>query len=282
MVVHILNFLHQKGFQKLLCVLCSSMYFIKGKGWVKCKYHVDFRAYEFVIGKKSFLSLGAGWAYDFEYLKGLTINTYNYFYLPSSGDCVIDLGAGLGEESIIYASLVGPSGQIHAVEANASTYAGLKYLVDKNSVRQMTPHHLAIYNEEAQVTIEDDPENYLTNTINSGSSKNSVNLVRGTTFDSFVRENQINRIDFLKSNIEGAEQFLIDGMKDSVTKVKNVCISCHDFRHLFHNHGEFYMTKEKIVAFLKGNGFEVTIRKTGNRVVDDYVYGRNLHFKNNT
>jgi FkbM family methyltransferase len=255
------------------------MYFVKGKTHVKCNYFSEFRAYEFVIEGKTLLSSGAGWAFTPDYLKSLIADSYNFYYMPLPGDCVVDLGAGLGEESIVYSLLVGPSGKVHAMEANARTYAGLKYLADKNNYPQLIPYNLAIYNKDEKVTIEDDEENYLTNTINTASSLNSVKLVQGITFDQFVIENGIDKIDFMKSNVEGAEQFLIEGMKNSVSRVRNLCISCHDFRHRYHDHGQFYMTKEKIVTFLKDNGFEITIRNTGNRVVDDYVYGRNLRFK---
>ncbi|HEV8512375.1 MAG TPA: FkbM family methyltransferase, partial [Cyclobacteriaceae bacterium] len=94
--------------------------------------------------------------------------------------------------------------------------------------------------------------------------------------DQLVKENKIERIDFLKSNIEGAEQYLIEGMSESIGMIRNMCISCHDFRQVYHNHGEFYMTKEKVKSFLEANGFEVTVRQSGNRVIDDYLYAKNI------
>jgi hypothetical protein len=39
------------------------------------------------------------------------------------------------------------------------------------------------------------------------------------------------------------------------------------------------MTKDKVVDFLSRHGFEITIRKTGNRVVDDYIYATNPKLK---
>ena len=198
--------------------------------------------------------------------------------MPKQGDYVIDLGAGLGEETVIYAILVGKTGKVHSLEANPSTYAGLKYMCEQNKFTWVSPHHLAIFNTDGEVTIEDDDENYLTNTINANNKKSEGVRVKAKTLDSLVRDNGITRIDFLKSNIEGAEQFMIEGMKESIKIIRHLCISCHDFRHTQHNHGEFYMTKSKITAFLKANGFEVTTRSTGDALVDDYVYGRNTNF----
>jgi FkbM family methyltransferase len=198
--------------------------------------------------------------------------------VPKPGDCVIDLGAGLGEETVIYALLIGNGGKVHALEANPTTYAGLKFMCMQNQFNWVTPHHLAIYNADGEVTIEDDDQNYLGNTINAQTSKQGFR-VAAKTLDTLVRDQGITKIDFLKSNIEGAEQFLIEGMKDSVKILRNVCISCHDFRHNDHKHGEFYLTKNKVISFLANNGFEVSTRNTGNSLIDDYVYGRNTNIE---
>lgn len=255
------------------------MYFLKGYGYVRTIYQPAFRAYEYNVKGVAFLSMGPGWAYSFTYLKELLVTTYCHQYLPQSADCVVDIGSGLGEEVVIFALLVGEKGSVHALEANPSTYAGLKHICQQNKFNWVIPHHAAIYNQDGWVTIEDDEENYLTNTITVEDAQKSGLSVNSKTLDSFVRENNISKIDFLKSNIEGAEQFLIQGMMNSIGILRNVCISCHDFRHVFHNHGEFYMTKQKVIAFLEEHGFEIIIRNTGNRVVDDYIYGKNTRIK---
>jgi FkbM family methyltransferase len=274
LVISCLNFLHRKGFRSLLTWISRAAYFLKGYGNVPVYYHPRYRAYEYRVKGTSYLSLGPGWAYSYDYLKNMLQETYCHYYLPKDGDCVVDVGSGLGEEVVIYASLVGKSGTVHALEANPSTYAGLKHMCDQNNFRQVKAHHLAIYKTDGEVTIEDDEENYLVNTINSEKTEKSF-VVKAKTLDSLVKENHITRIDFLKSNIEGAEQYLVDGMKDSLPIILNFCISCHDFRHVYHNHGEFYLTKEKIRAFLEANDFTVTVRHTGDRVVDDYIYAKN-------
>jgi hypothetical protein len=49
------------------------------------------------------------------------------------------------------------------------------------------------------------------------------------TFDHFIEQEKISRVDFLKINIEGAEADLIEGMAKSIAIVKNLAVSCHDF-----------------------------------------------------
>lgn len=271
-----LNYLHRKGFYKTLCLMSQTMYFIKGFGYVKATYHKAFRAYEYKVWGTVYLSLGPGWAFNFEYLKEMLTSTYCHQYLPQSGDCVVEIGAGLGEEVSVYALLVGDKGVVHALEANPATYAGLKYMCEENKFGWVMPHHIAIYNTDGEVTIEDDEENYLTNTINVTLPSKPEFKVKAKTLDTLVKEHNISKINFLKSNIEGAEQYLIEGMNESVKIIQNICISCHDFRHNYHNHGEFYMTKHKVKTFLETNGFEITTRSTGNVVVDDFIYAKSI------
>jgi FkbM family methyltransferase len=272
-MIRLLNFLHRNGFYDLLTIISRLAYASKGRN-VQVRYHQDFRGYEYREDMVSYISLGPGWAYGFDYLLGIAKETYNYYYMPKAGDVVFDIGAGLGEESVVYSQLVGPTGHVHAFEANPITCRGLKFMCEKNNFNWTSPHNLAIYNSNGEVVIEDDFENYLVNTIHGDTSTTGMK-VRAITFDSFINQNSIKRVDFLKCNIEGAEQFLIEGMEKSLPMIHHLCISCHDFRQVYHQHGEFYMTREKVINFLKSRGFEVKTRETDNRVTNDYVYARN-------
>ncbi len=274
-LVKILNHLHTSGYYRFLSILCSIVYFVKGNGFVKVKYIQSFRAYECRIKGISYLTPGPGWAYSYGYLSSLLASTYSYYYHPKLGDTAVDIGAGLGEESIVLAQLIGPSGMVVAVEANPITHQALEYACIRNNFGWVKVINVALFKMDDEVTIEDDAESYVGNTVNTTGGKNTFK-VRAITLDTLVETTNITRIDFLKLNIEGAEQFLLEGSQKSIQLVKNACISCHDFRHVYHQHGEFYVTHEKIKSFLISSGFEVITRNTGNVVVDDFVYAKRI------
>jgi FkbM family methyltransferase len=276
-VTTILNSLHRKRYFKLLSWICSIGYLLKGRGWVEVKYRPQSRAYLFRVRGITYMSLGPGWAYSFDYLKNQVMNTFCHFYIPKRGDCVVDLGAGLGEEALVIAQLVESSGSVYAIEANPFTFDGLEYACKTNRFDWVKAVNLAIFNKNGMVSIEDNDENYLGNTINMTDNKSIQ--VNALTFDSFIGSYQIKNIDFLKVNIEGAEQFLIEGMEKSIHLIKNVCISCHDFRHNFHQEDKFYVTKEKVKSFLTANGFEILKRDPTDPLIDDYVYATNTKLR---
>jgi FkbM family methyltransferase len=276
MMLNIINTLDRKGYKGLLLSVIRVAYLLKGFGYVSVKYHKGFRAYEFKVKGITYLSPGPGWAYSYQFLLNTLKNTFCHFYLPRPGDCIIDIGAGLGEETVIFSQLTGGTGKVFCIEANPHTYAGLEYLCRQNKFDWAKPMNVAIYNDDTTVVIEDDVENYLGNTINKAASAKKTFQIQAKTLDTLVGENNIKRIDFLKSNIEGAEQFMIQGMTHASGIIKNLCISCHDFRHRCNQDGEFYVTKGKVITFLKNAGFQVATRETGNPVVDDYVYASRI------
>lgn len=274
-MVKLLNQLHQNGFVQLLTVIIRIVYFLKGYGIVKCKFHREFMAYEIEISDRVFLSPGPGWAYSNTYLTKVLYESFCFYYKPKMGDYVIDLGAGLGEETIVFADLVGDTGRVISVEANPHVFKALKFVCDSNKFNSVTPVNVALYEEDGDVNIEDNFENYLVNTVNSKKEINS-SKVRGVTFDTLVKENHLNKIDFLKVNIEGAEQFLLKGSLNSIKLVQNMCISCHDFRQINNGESAFYRTKEKVRSFLVSNGFEVFSRDTDSVVVNDFLYAKKV------
>jgi FkbM family methyltransferase len=273
-MILLLNKLHRLGLYKILSGFCSLMYIIKYLKLVRVNYHPQYRAYSFKFKHNCYMSIGPGWAYNTNYLENLLFSTYNYYYKPGPGDIVMDIGAGLGEESLIYAQLVGERGKVIAVEANPKTCEALKFAVDKNSFKQVLPVNKALYENETEIFIEDNSENYLVNTISETQVGNGFK-VKAVSFNQLIEELNIEKIDFLKVNIEGAEQYLTLSMSECFKRVKNLCISCHDFRDTYHKHGSFYVTKDKIRSFLLENGFEILEREPFNRVVDDYIYARN-------
>ena len=79
--------------------------------------------------------------------------------------------------------------------------------------------------------------------------------VKGISFDDFMEENNIESVDLLKMNIEGAELGVLESIR-RFDKVKRFVISCHDFR-ANRGQGEYFRTKEKVIEILKKNGYKI-------------------------
>ncbi|MCU0367688.1 MAG: FkbM family methyltransferase [Cyclobacteriaceae bacterium] len=234
--------------------------------------HIQFNAWEFRIEGVSYLSSGPGWVYEYGYLLDQLKALSGHAYLPKAGDVVFDIGAGVGEETIIFSKLVGDTGKVFSIEAHPRTFKALAYLVEVNGLSNVFPVNVAFSNEKGAVEI-DDSENSLANSI-LPSTKDKSFKVTAVTFDEFVSANQIKSIDLVKMNVEGAEQLIIKGMINSLSIIKHLAISCHDFRYK-NGESEFFKTKEIVLEFLRYYDFIISTQDTKDYMVDDYVYATN-------
>jgi FkbM family methyltransferase len=272
-VNRLVKFLDKPLTQRLLKLLIYVGYRRRGIKVQRIIHHPEFGAWEFVIDGTSYLCSGPGWAYNYEYLFNQLKELAGHEYLPKNGDVVFDIGAGVGEETIVLSKLVGENGRVYSFEAHPKTFRALEYLVKRNNLKNVIPCNLALSDSVGTVEIEDS-ENSLANSILPLEKKVGAFHVNSTTLDAFVKQEGLVNIDLVKMNVGGAEQLIINGMDQVMPLIKNLAISCHDFRY---NNGEseFFKTKEIVTRFLSKHNFVVKTQNTKINMVDDYVYAVN-------
>jgi FkbM family methyltransferase len=193
-----------------------------------------------------------------------------YGYVPQPGNIVFDVGAGIGETSLLFSWLVGNSGRVVAIEAHPQTFERLQHLCRLNRLDNVTPLHLAASDREGEVSISDD-DDYITNTILRQGG--STTRVTSRSLDDVADELGIDQIDLLKMNIEGAERPALVGMANILTRTGHVCVGCHDFLADGGGSDEF-RTKDFCRRLLVAHGFVVTSRGDATEPwVRDYLYG---------
>ena len=113
-------------------------------------------------------------------------------FKPKEGDIVIDVGAGIGSETLYYANSVGPTGRVIAIEALPEIYKYLENSVRLNEYRHVVPINCAITEKTGSVTIENDIENFLGNSIDD--QNGSGIKVKAKTLDEIVESQNVNII----------------------------------------------------------------------------------------
>lgn len=207
-------------------------------------------------------------------IEALSSDVFMYQYVPGEGDTVVDVGAGTGWETLHFSRRVGVSGRVISIEAHPRVFRCLSKMRTENRLENVTLVQAAVADQEGEVQLSDSPEHEGNGIIGAASGIR----VPCTTLHDIFRSLELSQVDLLKMNIEGAETLALAGMGEMVRKTKNVCISCHDFLADEGGSNEF-RTKADVVAFLKQNGFVVSLRESDERCnVRDYVYGRNEKF----
>jgi FkbM family methyltransferase len=155
----------------------------------------------------------------------------------------------LGTDTILFSRAVGPEGKVVAIEAQPHTYELLLRTCRSNQLTNVLPLNVANADKAGEVRISSD-EGVESNFIGA-----SGELVTADTLDHILAD--IPHIDFLKMNIEGAEQLAIKAMDRTVEKTKNIAIACHDF---VDPTSEWFRTLDKVSDYLQAKGF-VTFRR---------------------
>ncbi len=110
------------------------------------------------------------------------------------------------------------------------------------------------------------------NYVRAGEPTPASHPVKGVRFDDLAAEHGIERIDFLKMNIEGAERWALPGCEKALRRARYVCIAAHDFRAA-RGEGENFRTLEFVRKFVAEAGFRIVMRDDPRYYVPYHVHG---------
>jgi FkbM family methyltransferase len=208
-------------------------------------------------------------------LDAIARQNFLWGYAPGPADTIMDIGAGVGEETLTFSRAIGENGRLICVEAHPRTFRCLEKMVRHNRLANVTPIFTAVTEPgRAMVTIEND-DAYLANRVGASDGVS----VPATTVDAIYRQLGLGRIHLLKMNIEGSEHEAIRGMAETIRQTEVACISCHDF--LARSEADEHLrTKALVTNFLCDNGFQVIERSESALppYVRDQVWGCNREF----
>jgi FkbM family methyltransferase len=138
--------------------------------------------------------------------------------MASAGDVVFDLGANIGTESLLLSKIVGVTGKVFAFEP--VTFDILRHNIQINNVKNVEVIPAAVSNVSGHTEIEI-LDSFQGSTIVRGSNpKQQSSLVRVvpvTTIDDFCANNELDHIDFIKMDVEGAEGAALLGATKTIT-----------------------------------------------------------------
>lgn len=204
------------------------------------------------------------------------LDNWTWDYVPKLGDTVIDVGAGIGEEAVIFSRLVGPVGRVIAIEAHPETFRCLEATIGRSELPNVTAINCAVADRDGELSISAGPSHlgpsHLMNTVLNGEGDDGTR-VPARSLDSLAHELRLDRVDLLKMNIEGAERMAVEGFDRLASRVRHAAISCHDFVATHFGGAPHYLTKDQVRAALEARGFTVRSRPdAAESWVRDYLY----------
>lgn len=136
-----------------------------------------------------------------------------------NGSVFFDIGANVGLYSLVVANNFTRM-EIYAFEPIPDTMKELKDNLMKNNLQGNTIHlvdsAVSNYNGVADITSDFHGSNYIT----TADSKINHISVPCISIDTFVKINNITKIDFIKIDVEGKEDLVLEGAIESISKFK--------------------------------------------------------------
>jgi len=133
------------------------------------------------------------------------------------GDVYVDVGANIGYYTLVAAQRVGVQGKVFAYEPDPDNFKLLKHNVEVNTLSQVQIFSCALYDKNIDGKLFLSEDNFGDHRIYADADarhSRDITLVKG---DEHLGQ-LTNRIDFLKIDTQGAEFFVVKGLRNLVMK----------------------------------------------------------------
>jgi len=135
------------------------------------------------------------------------------------GDIVLDCGASIGD--FTREALKAGAAKVIALEITPSTIECLRRnLASEIAAGKVVVYPKGVWDKDDTLTMYVDETNYAANTVVGGTGLQPSVQVPLTTIDRIVTELGLQRVDFIKMDVEGAEPNAIAGARETIQRFK--------------------------------------------------------------
>ena len=186
----------------------------------------------------------------------------------SNEDIVIEAGANIGSETLLLGKLC-PKGKVYAFEPAPQVYGYLQFNIGLNHLLNIHSYQMALGEKEKDIEFYLLPEHFpnqgMSSKIRHTQAEKKI-IVRQTTINRFVEEHNIQRLELIKMDIQGAEYSVLEGAENVIRKFKpNILLeaseSYSDLTEIFK-----YLEKFGYLVYLITPGAELELIKKENLV----------------
>jgi FkbM family methyltransferase len=182
------------------------------------------------------------------------------------GFIMIDSGANIGLYTIIGSILVGNKGKIYSFEPSYLNYKLFTNNIFLNKLNNVKSFNVGLSDKIGEKLVlghdifDMDAEKYVINNDNYSSTSDFLNLNNPreyfftNTIDNIVIEENINKVNILKIDVEGFEYFILKGAYNTLLNNNNIVILIECADHLAMRAGS---SQSQVLDYLQKLNFEI-------------------------
>lgn len=189
------------------------------------------------------------------------VEPYERYFKVAPGEIVLDVGACIGEFTVPAARR---AGEVVAIEPNPENQWWLQRNIVENKLGNVHVIGKAAWSYRKALRLHLSKENIGGHSVIGERGGGNI-VVQADTLDNIVSDLGIEKVDFVKMDIEGAEVQALEGAKKVLTTAKKIAMETH----LGINNEK---TTPKVQFILKNYGFDTWADPHGGPV--DMVYGK--------
>ncbi|MDH5476628.1 MAG: FkbM family methyltransferase [Cyclobacteriaceae bacterium] len=142
----------------------------------------------------------------------------------AKGAHVVEIGAFIGLQAIRLAEIVGEKGRVVAVEAVKENFEMMKKNIEFNGISTIDFHNVAIWKEKGTLDFYfDDAQK---NSADASVVKHKrVEVVPCDTIDNMVRLSSLEKVDFVRIQVNGVEKEAIEGMSMTIKDAPKILVA---------------------------------------------------------
>lgn len=155
------------------------------------------------------------------YFEGVYVDIFN----NKKDMTIIDVGANSG---LVTRYMRDYAKQIYAIEPSTEHYTALVKNKEFNKWDNVKTFNMALANQDGEMVLNLNTQNRTCHSLILGSNEGGE-VVKTQTFATFMKENKIEEVDFVKFDVEGAEEMILmsEGFTSVCDKIKAIEIEFH-------------------------------------------------------
>ena len=182
-----------------------------------------------------------------------------------SGMTVLDIGAHVGEYTMITANLTGASGHVHAIEPQPALCKAIARNASRNGLAHVTVHSLALGESEGLLRFHVDSRS-MGGWISDGPDSQSVPCAR---LDDFIETQRIRQVGFVKLDGAGNEAAVIRGGKRFLSMQRPIVLSKLYSPEVVRD--RFACKGDALLDALESCGYEVRLLEHSEKLFGDRI-----------